>query len=152
MNARLSKVQCAASQQTVVDFGVAAGTVIPMLPPNWEPSACVFKFTMGQNWLMPALNTLPEQLLTERLLIRVAKPGDGQVYNAAVIESLPELAPWLQWASVAPTLDVSERACRHAYGCFLLDEDLMALFFDRTSGVLIGGGGPAQGRLETEEV
>jgi RimJ/RimL family protein N-acetyltransferase len=103
---------------------------------------------------MPAPNTLPEQLLTERLLIRVAMPGDGQVYNAAVVESLPELAPWLQWASVAPTLDVSEKACRHAYGCFLLDEDLMAFFFDRTSGVLIGGGGlhKADWRLRKFEV
>ena len=90
---------------------------------------------------MPSPNTLPEQLLTERLLIRVAKPGDGAEYNAAVVESLPELAPWLHWATVAPTLEISEKACKQAYGCFLLDEDLMALFFERSSGHLIGGGG-----------
>ena len=90
---------------------------------------------------MAAPNTFPEQLLSERLLIRVAKPGDGPAYNAAVVGSLPELAPWLHWATVAPTLEVSEQACRHAHGCFLLDEDLMAFFFERSSGSLIGGGG-----------
>ena len=86
-------------------------------------------------------NTLPEQLMSERLVIRVAKPGDGQEFNAAVVESLQELAPWLHWATVAPTLEVSEEACRHAYGCFLLGEDLMTFFFDRSSGFLVGGGG-----------
>lgn len=86
-------------------------------------------------------NILPEQLLSPRLLIRVAKPGDGAAFNAAVTESLPELSPWLHWAKEAPTAQASEEACRHAYGCFLLDEDLMAFFFDRSTGQLIGGGG-----------
>ena len=90
---------------------------------------------------MDALNRLPEELLSNRLLIRVAKPGDGQEYNAAVVESLSELSPWLHWATVAPSLEASEKACRHAYGCFLLDEDLMAFFFERSSGRLVGGGG-----------
>jgi len=90
---------------------------------------------------MHAPNTLPEQLLSDRLLIRVAKPGDGPAYNAAVVESLAELSPWLAWAKTAPTLEESEAACRQAYGCFLLDEDLMAFFFERGSGQLVGGGG-----------
>ena len=90
---------------------------------------------------MSAPNTFSEQLQSDRLVIRVAKPGDGEEYNAAVIESLPEMAPWLHWAAVAPTLAASEQARRHAYGCYLLDEDWMVFFFERASGRLIGGGG-----------
>jgi len=90
---------------------------------------------------MPATNAFPESIQTERLFIRTAKPGDGPAYNAAIVESLADLAPWLHWARTPPTLGVSELACRHAYGCFLLDEDMMALFFERSTGILIGGGG-----------
>ena len=94
-----------------------------------------------QNSPMDASNSLPEQLQSARLLIRVARPGDGAEYNSAVVESLPELAPWLHWAQIAPSLEVSEKACKQAYGCLLLDEDFMALFFERSTGRLIGGGG-----------
>ena len=90
---------------------------------------------------MSEVNTFPEALWSERLLIRTAKPGDGRAYNEAVVESLAALAPWLAWARTAPTLEVSEQACRHAYGCFLLDEDMMVFFFERSSGRLVGGGG-----------
>jgi RimJ/RimL family protein N-acetyltransferase len=90
---------------------------------------------------MPAVDTFPESIQTDRLFIRTAKPGDGPAYNQAVVESLAELAPWLHWAKTPPTLEVSESACRHAYGCFLLDEDMMALFFERSTGTLVGGGG-----------
>lgn len=90
---------------------------------------------------MPSLDAFPESIETEQLLIRTARPGDGPVYNEAVVQSLSDLRPWLHWAKVAPTLEVSELACRHAYGCFLLDEDMMAMFFERKTGTLIGGGG-----------
>ena len=90
---------------------------------------------------MTPINVFPDQLLSDRLSIRSAKPGDGPAYNHAVVESLAELAPWLHWAKTAPTVEVSELACRHAYGCFLLDEDMMAFFFERTTGQLVGGGG-----------
>jgi RimJ/RimL family protein N-acetyltransferase len=92
---------------------------------------------------MPSLllNQLPEQLLTPRLLIRVAKPGDGEVFNAAILDSLARLAPWLGWVTPAPTVAESELSCQHAYARFLLDEDLMALFFLRDGGQLVGGSG-----------
>lgn len=34
---------------------------------------------------MQPLNVLPEMLETSRLLVRVAKPGDGPAFNAAVV-------------------------------------------------------------------
>jgi hypothetical protein len=44
---------------------------------------------------MTYANTLPEKLESQRLLIRVAQPGDGLLFNEAILSSLPELAPWL---------------------------------------------------------
>lgn len=90
---------------------------------------------------MTATDRFPTELVSERLVIRPARPGDGSEFNEAVVESLPELAPWLHWAKEAPTVDVSEQDCRHAYGCFLLDEDMMVFFFERSTGKLVGGGG-----------
>lgn len=87
------------------------------------------------------LNELPEQLESPRLLIRVAKPGDGQAFNSAILESQRDLAPWLGWVTPPPTLEQSEFNCRRAYARYLLNEDLMVFFFDKQSGALIGGSG-----------
>jgi RimJ/RimL family protein N-acetyltransferase len=84
---------------------------------------------------------LPAQLETERLLIRVARPGDGAVMHAAVSESLAELSPWLAWVTPPPTSDQAEADCCRAYARFLLGEDLMAFFFLRDGGTLVGGSG-----------
>lgn len=86
-------------------------------------------------------NTLPEQLASERLWIRVAKPGDGPAFNEAITSSLAELAPWLGWVTPAPTLETSEFSCRRAYARYLLNEDLMAFFFLKDTGQLVGGSG-----------
>ena len=103
-----------------------------LFPVNWG--------VMPQIPPMP-LNSLPEQLESPRLLIRVAKPGDGAVFNEAVLASLPDLAPWLGWVTPPPTLEQSEFNCRRAYARFLLNEDLMVFFFTKSSGTLVGGSG-----------
>lgn len=84
---------------------------------------------------------LPEELETERLRVRVARPGDGPLFHEAIVESLPALSPWLGWVTPAPTPDQSEFSCRRAYARFLLNEDLMALFFRKSDGALVGGSG-----------
>jgi RimJ/RimL family protein N-acetyltransferase len=86
-------------------------------------------------------SSLPEQIDTERLIIRVARPGDGSVFHAAIHESLDRLSPWLTWVTPPPTPEDSEASCRRAYARFLLNEDLMAFFFDKASGCLVGGSG-----------
>lgn len=87
------------------------------------------------------LNVLPEQMESRRLLIRVARPGDGQVFNDAISRSLPDLAPWLGWVTPPPSLEQSEFNCRRAYARYLLNEDLMVFFFAKDSGALVGGSG-----------
>ncbi len=37
----------------------------------------------------------PSSLETDRLFIRSAQPGDGELHHRAVHESLAELRPWL---------------------------------------------------------
>jgi RimJ/RimL family protein N-acetyltransferase len=87
------------------------------------------------------LNSFPEKIETDRLIIRVAKPGDGAVFNAAIVSSLDVLSPWLAWVSPSPSVEESELSCRRAYARFLLNEDLMAFFFLKDSETLVGGSG-----------
>jgi RimJ/RimL family protein N-acetyltransferase len=86
-------------------------------------------------------NSLPEYLESDRLIIRVARPGDGEAFNQAVLESLAELSPWLGWVTPPPTIEESEINCRKAFARFLMNEDLMTFFFLKDGGDLIGGSG-----------
>lgn len=90
---------------------------------------------------MHTSNFLPEQIDTPRLIIRVAKPGDGIAFQDAIAASHAELAPWLGWVTPLPTPQESELKCRRAYARYLLNEDLMALFILKHNGALIGGSG-----------
>ena len=86
-------------------------------------------------------NQLPAQIDTCRLLIRVARPEDAKVLNDAVLESLPELSPWLCWVHPVPAFADSVVACRTAYARYLLNEELRVLLFLRATGELVGGSG-----------
>jgi RimJ/RimL family protein N-acetyltransferase len=84
---------------------------------------------------------LPESIETARLLVRVARPGDGPMFNAAVVASCEHLKQWLGWVWPPPSLQDSEASCRRAYARFLLNEDLMVFFIHKESGNLVGGSG-----------
>lgn len=86
-------------------------------------------------------SSLPEKIESNRLIIRVAAPGDGEIFNAAITESLDRLAPWLSWVTPSPTIEESEFSCRRAYARFLLNEDLMVFFIQKSDGALVGGSG-----------
>jgi RimJ/RimL family protein N-acetyltransferase len=88
----------------------------------------------------PVLIDVPEAIATERLWLRCPRAGDGTVINEAVVQTLPELKPWMPWAQTAPTLEESELHCRRAAAQYALREDLQLLIFERQS----DGG---QGRL-----
>lgn len=83
----------------------------------------------------------PETIETERVIIRSAMPGDGALFNRAVLSSLPELSPWLGWVRTPPTLEDSEASCCRAHAKFLAREDMMAFIFSKEDGELIGGSG-----------
>ena len=55
------------------------------------------------------LRDIPNSFESERLLLRSPRPGDGAMVNAAVLDSLAELRPWMVWAQQTPTVDDNER-------------------------------------------
>lgn len=86
-------------------------------------------------------NKLPEQIESERLIIRVAKPGDGKVLNEAIVESSEQLKGWVPWIEPLPSIGDSESTCQQAYENFLSNKDLIVLLFLKEDGTLIGGSG-----------
>jgi len=92
----------------------------------------------------PILIEVPERIETARLVLRVPQRGDGAAVNAAVAETMAELAPWLPWAGSMPTPDESEMHCRRQQARFILREDLGMLMFERHPG---GGDGRLVGGL-----
>lgn len=93
----------------------------------------------------PILVDVPERLQTPRLVLRAPRPGDGAALNAAVLDSLDALRPWMPWAQTAPTLEASEAVAREAHGKFLLRSDLVfSLWLHDGQGretQLVGGSG-----------
>lgn len=87
------------------------------------------------------LREIPTSFETARLTIRCPQPGDGAEMNAAVLESLNELRPWLPWAETAPTVEESEANVRRGYARYLLREDLWLLLFLKGGHTLVGGSG-----------
>ena len=90
---------------------------------------------------MSFVDHLPEQLQSDRLLIRVARPGDGPMLSDAIADSHAELAPWLGWVTPPPSPDEAEARCVAAHERFLRNEDLMAFFLAKETGELVGGSG-----------
>lgn len=89
----------------------------------------------------PILLDIPDAFESERLLLRAPRPGDGEALNAAVIESLEELRPWMPWAMQAPTLAESEEYVRRSAARYAAREDLPLLLWCKASGALVGGSG-----------
>ncbi len=89
----------------------------------------------------PLLLDFPDTFETERLTLRTPHSGDGAMINAAVIESLAELRPWMPWAQTPPTLADSETYAREKQAQFLRREDLTFLLLRREDGRMIGSGG-----------
>jgi RimJ/RimL family protein N-acetyltransferase len=88
-----------------------------------------------------SIQHLPESFESERLILRVPKPGDGQVLLEAYNESLERLRPWFPWAQETGTLEEREQFVRQQYAKFIQNEDMMLFFFLKDSGILIGCGG-----------
>ncbi len=88
---------------------------------------------------------VPGCITTPRLIVRSARANDAPAVNAAVIESLDALRPYMPWAQTAPTLVQSEGECRRMQAKFLLREDLPMMMFERLAdgreGEYIGGTG-----------
>ena len=87
------------------------------------------------------LRNIPDTFHSERLTLRVPRPGDGAAVNAAVLDSLTELRPWMPWAKETPTVDDNERYVREAQIRFLKREGWPLLLFLKDTNTMIGSSG-----------
>lgn len=72
----------------------------------------------------PLLLDIPEDIETERMIVRIARPGEGAAVNEAIRESFAELQPWMPWAKTCPTVEETESNGRRAHARFHAREDL----------------------------
>ena len=79
----------------------------------------------------PLLIDAPERIETVRLVLRPPRAGDGPAVNAAVLESIEDLRPWMPWAVPAPTVEQTESWCRRAHADFIARRQLPLLAFLR---------------------
>ncbi len=86
-------------------------------------------------WLM-ALQTTA--LKTRRLVIRPPARGDDRVILPAVRESLPQLVPWLPWASEQYDTEACRAFVRTARRDFAAGRDFPLVMFTR-GGEFVGG-------------
>jgi RimJ/RimL family protein N-acetyltransferase len=91
--------------------------------------------------IKPILFDLPEEITTERLCLRCARPGDGAEMHSAVSDSLGELREWMPWARADPTPDDYEVLARMWRVKFLAREDLPFLVFLKGTFRMIGATG-----------
>ena len=89
----------------------------------------------------PILRKFPDQIETERLLLRSPMPGDGAALREAVLASHDELKQWMPWAIDVPGEDDHEALVRKGRLRFLSREDLWLMVVHKESGDFIGGTG-----------
>jgi RimJ/RimL family protein N-acetyltransferase len=89
----------------------------------------------------PLLMEFPTEFYTERLLIRMPKPGDGKAVYEAIQASLNELKPWMPFAHHDQSEEGTELNIREAHANFIKREDLRLLIFHRETGEFIGSSG-----------
>lgn len=89
----------------------------------------------------PIMIDFPEEFETERLLVRAARPGDGEAVHKAVFHSINELKPWLPFAQKEESEKEREANVRHSYLRFLAREDLRYHVFLKNSGEFVASTG-----------
>jgi RimJ/RimL family protein N-acetyltransferase len=93
------------------------------------------------NSTTPILRDFPSEFTTDRLLIRMPLPGDGAEVHEAIMQSLPELKPWMIFAQRDQTLEDVEANIRESHAEFLQRKDLRLLVFLKETGEFIASSG-----------
>ena len=87
------------------------------------------------------LPVIPAAVTSERLLLRSPRLEDAMALYYGVRESLPELKPWMPWATDDYNLVGCERDLREAIAAFVTGKDLRYHIFERSNGELLGSTG-----------
>lgn len=83
---------------------------------------------------IPGRPALPEQMETERLILRAPRIGDGAELNAAIRETYTDLHEWMDWAGYLPELEETEQRRHRARESFLAGEDFHIQAYLKTTG------------------
>jgi Acetyltransferases, including N-acetylases of ribosomal proteins len=78
----------------------------------------------------------PEQIETERLILRPPRPGDGAEVNAAIRETFDQLHRWMEWAERVPTPQQTEENRIRARERYLQGEDYSVQGYLKGDGTL----------------
>ncbi len=89
----------------------------------------------------PILIEFPTEFYTERLLIRIPKPGDGKAVYNAIQNSINELKPWMPFVHSEQSEEQCEVNTRNAYTEFISRNDLRLHIFIKETGEFIGSSG-----------
>ena len=89
----------------------------------------------------PTLIPLPDELRSERLVLRPYCPEDAEQVFAAVDESREHLRPWMPWVDGHASRDDSRDYCARSAANWLLRAELHLGIFEAASGRYLGGTG-----------
>lgn len=89
----------------------------------------------------PILIEIPEEVWSDRTVVRRYRPGDGTGVFEAVDESREHILPWMPWGPLHNTVDDSEKFVRMWHAKWGLREDMSFGIFDRNTGQYLGGSG-----------
>ena len=89
----------------------------------------------------PTLIPLPDELRSERLVLRPYRAADAEPVFAAVDESRAHLRPWMPWVDGHASLDDSRDYCARSAANWLLRAELHLGIFEAAGGCYLGGTG-----------
>lgn len=89
----------------------------------------------------PILFDFPNEFTSERLSIRLPKPGDSKVVYPAQIASMNELKTWMEFAQKEQSEEELEVNIRHAHYLFLKRENMRLHVFLKDTGEFVGCSG-----------
>ena len=89
----------------------------------------------------PKKKLLPEQVVTNRLILRVPTLADAAAVNQAVQESFAELNRWMEWAAEPQTMEELETFCEESRQKWLEDREYPLLMILKEGGTVIGSCG-----------
>jgi RimJ/RimL family protein N-acetyltransferase len=88
----------------------------------------------------PELLPLPDGVMSERVVVRRYRPGDGEQFFGALAPHRDELMRWMMWPQRHQTLDDSESYVVRMHAQFALRES-MPMGVWSAAGELLGGSG-----------
>src|SRR5690606_9969356 len=84
---------------------------------------------------------VPMPIVTPRLILRGAQPGDAEAVHEAKIDTWDIIHRWMPWAKEIGTPEDDEKVIRESRAKFTAREDFMMFGFERDTGRFVIGTG-----------